>query len=59
MLPYEKLQITHAGLRKDQSYPRCCPHADTHQFISIMLLELVSTTVEVRTQQRGNSQPKH
>ena len=30
----------------------CCPRADTRQFISIILLELVSAIVEVRTQQR-------
>jgi len=30
-------------------HAHCCPHADTHQFISIMSLELVSATEEVRT----------
>jgi hypothetical protein len=37
----------------------CCPHADTCQFISFILLELVSATVEVRTQQHEDSQPEH
>jgi hypothetical protein len=37
----------------------CCPHVDTCQFISFISLELVSATVEVRTQQRGDSQPEH
>jgi hypothetical protein len=37
----------------------CCPHADTRQFISIISLELVSATVEARTQKRGDSQPEH
>ncbi len=46
----KSFKVTHAGLQKVQSYPRCCPHADTRQFISIMSSELVSTTVEVRTQ---------